>query len=313
MKFRAKNFHPTSCGTKIYPYICIRNTTDKTMIKIPDSYFKSGAMSCYILLIPLYAFFFLIGAKPFNIDTFMQVTQGQLAFRAAIMASIELVVVLFSRLSMLLVRSKHQINYTGFVIWELMEALVITMFCALFVWLMDKRTMTYVDLLPKLFLITCSILVFPYVIVALISEIQDKNNRLAKDQITIEKYASGQIGREESTLPFYDEKKSLKLAITANTLLYIEAADNYVNICYMNMDKMVRYPLRNSMRAIEQICEANNIVRCHRSYYVNLRKVSAIQKGPDGLFAELEYAGAPHIPVSTTYSESVTGRFSTLK
>lgn len=283
------------------------------MFKIPDSYFKNGILACYILLIPMYAFFFLIGTKPFHIDTFMQVTQGQLAFRAAIMASIELVVVLLSRLSMLLVRSKHQINYTGYIIWEIMEAIVITMFCALFVWLMDKRTMTYVDLLPKLFLITCSILVFPYIIVALISEVQDKNNRLAKDRVTIDKYASGQIGREESTLPFFDEKKSLKLAITANTLLYIEAADNYVNICYMNMDKMVRYPLRNSMRAIEQVCEANNIVRCHRSYYVNLRKVSALQKGPDGLFAELEYAGAPHIPVSATYSESVTGRFSTLK
>ena len=110
------------------------------MIKIPDSYFKNGILACYILLIPLYAFFFLIGAKPFHLDTFMQVTQGQLAFRAAIMASIELVVVLLSRLSMLLVRSKHQINYTGFVIWELMEALVITMFCALFVWLMDPSS-----------------------------------------------------------------------------------------------------------------------------------------------------------------------------
>lgn len=283
------------------------------MFKIPDSYFKGSILACYIALIPLYAFFFLIGAKPFHLDTFMQVTQGELAFRAAIMASIELVVVLLSRLAMLLVRSKHQITYTGFVTWEIIEAIVITMFCALFVWLMGKRTMPYVDLLPKLFLITCSILVFPYVIVALISEVQDKNNRLAKNRITIEKYASGQIGREESTLPFFDEKKSLKLAITANTLLYIEAADNYVNICYLNMDKIVRYPLRNSMRAIEQICEANNIVRCHRSYYVNLRKVSAIQKGSDGLFAELEYAGAPHIPVSTTYSETVTSRFSTLK
>ena len=174
-------------------------------------------------------------------------------------------------------------------------------------------SMGYVDLLPKMFLIVCSILVFPYIIVALLSEIKDKDNRIAKNLVTIEKYASGQIGREDSTLPFLDEKKALKLAITANSVLYVEAADNYVNICYMNMDKMIRYPLRNSMRAIEQICEANNIVRCHRSYYVNLRKVSAIQKGPDGLFAELEYTGAPHIPVSTTYSESVTSRFSTLK
>jgi hypothetical protein len=282
------------------------------MHKIPDSYFKGNTLATYILLIPLYAFFFLIGAKPYHLDTFMQVTQDQLAFRAAIMASIEIVVTLISRLSMLLVRSKHQINYTGFIIWELLEGLAIAMFCTLFVWLMDNRTMLYMELLPKLFIITFSILVFPYVIIALLAEIKDRDIRLAKDKVTIEKYATGQIGREDSTLPFLDDKKSLKLAVTANAILYIEAADNYVNICYLNNDKLVRFPLRSSMRSIEQICEANNIVRCHRSYYVNLRKVRAIQKGQDGLFAELTYAAAPHIPVSVTYSETVTGKFSTL-
>ncbi len=282
------------------------------MHKIPDSYFKGNTLATYILLIPLYAFFFLIGAKPYHLDTFMQVTQDQLAFRAAIMASIEIVVTLISRLSMLLVRSKHQINYAGFIIWELLEGLAIAMFCTLFVWLMDNRTMLYMELLPKLFIITFSILVFPYIIIALLAEIKDRDIRLAKDKVTIEKYATGQIGREDSTLPFLDDKKSLKLAVTANAILYIEAADNYVNICYLNNDKLVRFPLRSSMRSIEQICEANNIVRCHRSYYVNLRKVRAIQKGQDGLFAELTYAAAPHIPVSVTYSETVTGKFSTL-
>lgn len=282
------------------------------MHKIPDSYFKGNTLATYILLIPLYAFFFLIGAKPYHLDTFMQVTQDQLAFRAAIMASIEIVVTLISRLSMLLVRSKHQINYTGFIIWELLEGLAIAMFCTLFVWLMDNRTMLYMELLPKLFIITFSILVFPYIIIALLAEIKDRDIRLAKDKVTIEKYATGQIGREDSTLPFLDDKKSLKLAVTANAILYIEAADNYVNICYLNNDKLVRFPLRSSMRSIEQICEANNIVRCHRSFYVNLRKVRAIQKGQDGLFAELTYAAAPHIPVSVTYSETVTGKFSTL-
>lgn len=282
------------------------------MHKIPDSYFKSGILACYILLIPMYAFFFLIGAKPFHIDTFMDVTQGQLAFRAAIMVSIEVVAVLISRLIMLLVRSKHEITYTSFVIWELMEGVAITMFCALFVWLMDKRSMTYVDLLPKMFLITCSILIFPYVITSLVSELKERDNRILKDTVKLEKYATGQIGREDSTLPFLDDKKALKLAVTANAILYIEAADNYVNIHYLNNDKLVRFPLRNSMRAIEQTCQSNNIVRCHRSYYVNLRKIRAIQKGPDGLFAELTYTQAPHIPISTTYSQSVTGKFSTL-
>ena len=298
---------------KILPlYLHSELKKSKLMHKIPDSYFKGNILATYILLIPFYAFFFLIGAKPFHLDSFMQVTQEQLAFRSAIMASIEMVVVLISRLSMLLVRSKHQINYTGFIIWELMEGLSIAMFCTLFVWLMDQRTMPYMELLPKLSIITFSILVFPYVIVALLSEIKDRDIRLAKNMVTIEKYATGQIGREDSTLPFLDEKKSLKLAVTANAILYVEAADNYVNICYLNNDKLVRFPLRNSMRSIEQICESNNIVRCHRSYYVNLRKVRAIQKGQDGLFAKLTYAGAPHIPVSVTYSETVTGKFSTL-
>ena len=282
------------------------------MHKIPDSYFKGSIIAIYVLLIPMYAFFFLVGARPFHLDDFMMVTQNQLAFRAAIMASIELVVVLISRLIMLLVRSKKELTYTGFVIWELMEGLSITMFCALFVWLMDKRTMAYMDLVPKMFLITFSILLFPYVIVALWSEVKDRETRIAKNKITIEKYASGQIGREDSTLPFLDEKKALKLAVTANAILYVEAADNYVNICYLNNDKLIRYPLRSSMRSIEQICESNNIVRCHRSYYVNLRKIRAIQKGSEGLFAELTYPAAPHIPISITYSETVTGKFSTL-
>ena len=310
---RAINFAPFFVGRNFTP-IFASGTQKYTqfMHKIPDTYFKGNILACYILLIPMYAFFFLIGARPYHLDTFMNVTQDQLAFRSAIMASIEIVVVLISRLSMLLTRSKHQINYTGFVIWELMEGLAVTMFCALFVWLMDKRTMAYMELLPKMFLITFSLLVFPYVIVALISELKDRDYRIARNMVTIEKYASGQIGREDSTLPFLDEKKALKLAVTANAILYVEAADNYVNICYLNNDKLVRFPLRSSMRSIEQICESNNIVRCHRSYYVNLRKIRAIQKGPDGLFAELTYAAAPHIPVSTTYSETVTGKFSTL-
>ena len=282
------------------------------MHKIPDSYFKGNILACYILLIPMYAFFFLIGVKPFHLDDFIQVTQDQLSFRAAIMASIEIVVVLISRLSMLLVRSKHQINYTGFVIWELMEGLSITMFCTLFVWLMDKRVMPYTELLPKMFVITFTILLFPYFIVALFSELKDRDNSIARNKIIIERYATGQIGREDSTLPFLDDKKALKLAVTANAILYVEAADNYVNIFYLNNDKLVRFPLRNSMRGIEQICESNNIVRCHRSYYVNLRKVRAIQKDKEGLFAELTYPAAPHIPVSSTFSETVTGKFSTL-
>lgn len=280
------------------------------MKKIPDSYFTTGIILLYIVIIPIYAFFFLIGFKPLNMGMLMGVGTGQLAFRAAIMASIELVCVLFSRMSMLLLRNKLQLNYYQFFFWEFMEGVAVAMFCTLFVWLMDKRTVLYVDLLPSMFLITCSILVFPYIIVGLMSEVQDKNERIAAYNEKIKKYATGQIGRDNSTIPFLDDKNNLKLAVTASTLLYIEAADNYVNICYLNVDRLVKFPLRNSMKAIEEICTANNLARCHRSYYVNLKKVRAIQRTSDGIFAELEYAAAPRIPVSATYADSFIGKYS---
>lgn len=299
-------------GLKLSLYLHHKHKTDTYMNNIPDSYLSKDKIACYTLLIPLYSFFFLIGVKPFHLDIFMQVTQGQLAFRAAIMASIEIGVVLLSRLPMLLAHNHHQLRYTGYIVWELLEGLAISMFCTLFIWLMSKREMAYIELLPKMFLITYSILLFPYVIVALISEIQDRNRRLAKDQITIEKYQSGQIGRQDSTLPFLDEKKSLKLAVTAASVLYIEAADNYVNICYLNNDKLIRFPLRNSMKSIEQICESNNIVRCHRSYYVNVRKVRAIKRTSEGVYTELDYAAAPRIPVSGKYADSFIGKYSQL-
>ena len=275
------------------------------MHKIPDSYFKGNTLATYILLIPLYAFFFLIGAKPYHLDTFMQVTQDQLAFRAAIMASIEIVVTLISRLSMLLVRSKHQINYTGFIIWELLEGLAIAMFCTLFVWLMDNRTMLYMELLPKLFIITFSILVFPYIIIALLAEIKDRDIRLAKDKVTIEKYATGQIGREDSTLPFLDDKKSLKLAVTANAILYIEAADNYVMIHYSAQGKLQHYMLRATLRDIEEKFQDVGLRRTHRSYIVNFSRVKLLKRTNEGLMIDFDMEGVPNIPVSKTYMDTV--------
>lgn len=282
------------------------------MKKIPDSYFTNGILLTYVVFIPIYAFFFLIGFKPFHIDLLMGVDMGQLAFRAAIMASIEFVCVLFSRMTMLLLRSRLKLNYYQFFFWEVMEGVLVTMFCTLFIWLMDKRAELYVNLLPSMFLITCSILVFPYIIAALISEVKDKNGRISALADKLDKYATGQVGRDGSTISFYDTNNNLKLAVTASTLLYIEAADNYVIICYLKSDKLVKYPLRNSMKSLEEVCAANNLVRCHRSYYVNLKKVRAIQRTSAGVFAELDFPSAPVIPVSSTYSDSFIGKYSQL-
>ncbi|MBO4500164.1 MAG: LytTR family transcriptional regulator [Bacteroidaceae bacterium] len=278
------------------------------MRKIPESYFDQGMMICYILLMPLFTFFYLIVFKPLHIDILFDVDINQLAFRAIIMTSIQLVCTLISRLAMLLVRNRMDLGRFQFVMWEFVEMVVIVMFFTLFNWLMNHRSEPYFTLLPSMFLIALSTMVFPYVTVNLLSELNYKGIQVEERDDTIRKYASGQIGNESSPIHFRDSQNNLKLVVAAGLVLYIEAANNYVIICYMKNDRMVKYQLRNKMKELEEVCMQNNLVRCHRSYFINLRHVKVIQKEPDGMYAELEYDGAPHIPVSKTYADQIIGK-----
>lgn len=275
------------------------------MKHIPDTYYEKRILFCYIILIPIYSFFFLIGFKPFHIDLLLDVDINQLAFRAAIIMAIEIVVTLISRMTMLLTKDSMQLTHSQYLMWECVEATAIAMFTTLFIWLIGQRTQSYFSLLPSMFIITVSILLFPYIIASLIAELNDRNNTIEQKNGTITKYATGQIGNESSPIHFRDTQNNLKLVVAAGLILYIEAANNYVDICYLRGDKMIRYQLRNRMKEIEEICTANNLVRCHRSYFINLKRVRVIQKESDGIYAELEYTDAPHIPISKTYADQI--------
>lgn len=280
--------------------------------KLPDSFVSMNTMLCYILLMPIYTFFFFILFKPFHADIEMGLTLSQFAFRASILMSIQLVIVLISRISMKLLKDVLGLNYYNYLFWEFAEVLMLAMFYSLFEWLLIGTAKAYFSILPTTFIYLFLVLIFPYVILALISELIDRNQTLSSLSEIIEKYESGQIGADNSPVHFLDEKNNLKLLVTADTILYIEASDNYSNISYINSGKITKYSLRNTMKGIESVCIENNLIRCHRSYFINLKKVKIIQRGKDGLFAELDYIGTPRVPISKTYSDHVVKKFSSL-
>jgi len=51
------------------------------------------------------------------------------------------------------------------------------------------------------------------------------------------------------------------------------------------------------------------LVRCHRSYVVNINKVKVLRKDKEGLFLDLDYLDLPDLPISKTYSEQVVKLF----
>jgi DNA-binding LytR/AlgR family response regulator len=128
----------------------------------------------------------------------------------------------------------------------------------------------------------------------------------------IERLAEGQGFRASTRnmIPFYDDKGNLKFSVKKENLLYLESAENYVSICYINKDKVSKYLLRDTLKKIEETFSGSGIVRCHRSYMVNFEKVKVIRRESDGLKLGFDNPLVMDIPVSKTYINPVMETFS---
>ena len=103
----------------------------------------------------------------------------------------------------------------------------------------------------------------------------------------------------------------MRLSVTRENLLYIEAADNYVNVWYLNKNAPAKLLLRNSLKTIEKYLEHTNVNRCHRSYMVNLETVNVIRRQKNGIYMAFGLDLVSDIPVSKKYDEKISRWFST--
>jgi LytTr DNA-binding domain len=99
-----------------------------------------------------------------------------------------------------------------------------------------------------------------------------------------------------------NEKDSIEL--TTESLFFIESSDNYSTIYYEKDGKLHKELIRSSLTRLESQISSENIVRCHRSFIVNLDKVEKVTGNAQGYKLHLE---APEllVPVARKYSEVV--------
>ena len=108
---------------------------------------------------------------------------------------------------------------------------------------------------------------------------------------------------------FYDEKGELKLSVKPEMLYYLMAADNYVEIHYMNGGKMEKLLIRNTLKNIEWRFRDKDLVRCHRSYIVNVSKVQVLRRKDGEVLLDFGEDKIAPIPVSKGYGEKIIERF----
>ena len=118
--------------------------------------------------------------------------------------------------------------------------------------------------------------------------------------------AGGSAG--SAKVDFYDKGGRLTFAARLEDVLFIEAADNYTNIHYVNDDKEETFILHNSMKEIESRYADRGLVRCQRGFMVNLANVKLMRKEPNGFSLELNHS-TRRVPVSKSYADNVMRHF----
>jgi DNA-binding LytR/AlgR family response regulator len=156
-------------------------------------------------------------------------------------------------------------------------------------WMMQNNPGSYLDYLSPCFELILFTLAIPYAILALSIRIYDFNNM---------KYEQENTNR----MRFYDVNHNLKFVVTADSILYIGAEENYINIYYTDNGRVRCYVLRSSMRSVDELCLSNGLVRCHRSFYVNPTHVRVLRKDKEGFVsAQLDVDDVRDIPVSKKF------------
>ncbi len=200
---------------------------------------------------------------------------------------------------------KHEITIGGYALWILLEIFFMSLFYTIYTLVLNPER-EYLSAFKESSINTSLVLLLPYSVLHLYFSYQEKERqlRLLEEDRT-------EVANRLSVFSFYDEKRELRLSVKRSNLLYIESADNYVCIWYLNKGVLTKFMLRNSLKAIEESLAETNVLRCHRSYMVNFDQVKVIRREKDGVYLELGVEKVPDIPISKTYSEKVTHWFMT--
>ena len=247
--------------------------------KIPSYIYGKQNIVRLILWTALFALVFINIYKPFSSTSWYKVSEFKFFVFSSLIILTGVLVVVLSRIILFHWGKRHAITVRAYAIWIVLEIFFMSLFYTIYTLVLN----------PDLY--------FSY-------KEKERQLRLLEENQT-------EAAVRQSVFSFYDEKNELRLSVKRSNLLYLESADNYVCIWYLNKGQLTKFMLRNSLKAIEESLADTNVLRCHRSFMVNFDQVKVIRREKEGVYLELGIEKVPDIPISKTYSEKVTRWFQT--
>lgn len=267
------------------------------MKPIARTYYKMPAIIMFFTVIPIFYFLFVLAYRPYDIETFLAVGKGKYTLNLIICSLIVLGVMVFSRMLLYILRRALDLNWPLYILWCTGEVVLCGLFMSIPMGIGWAGHQAYFTTMSLCVMHTAGILVFPLSILTMAVQLHVLGKQADKAPYV----------DERTLIRFYDEQKRLKLAVSSEAVLYIEAEENYVHVVHLDNGRVREYTLRSSMRALEESAVRHGLVRCHRSYFLNPNHVELLRKDVNGYaLAQLDRENVKQIPVSKRYYDTVS-------
>ena len=283
--------------------------SSKLFQKIPKYLLTKQNQIAMVLFVSVFAVIFINIFKPFGSEDWMTMgkfTPTQYLLWSTILVTLGMSIVAISRMIMYHYSKKptHNISILKYIMWVIVELLLLSASFTILALITSYggAERDPMEIYKNALQNTVFIMFIPYLICIMYLSYQDKSAKLR----TIMEENIG--NKSISFIAFHDDRGILQLSVAKENLLYIESADNYISTWYLKNGQLKKQLIRITMKDLSQQLADTNIVRCHRSFMVNLDQIKVLRREKENLFIELGYPGLKEIPISKTYGEEVLKR-----
>uniref|UniRef100_UPI0040571C6F LytR/AlgR family response regulator transcription factor n=1 Tax=Alistipes sp. TaxID=1872444 RepID=UPI0040571C6F len=279
------------------------------MKEIPKFIYSRVNQIFMVLFVPFFALIFINLYRPLDFDriddSFLRAfdisREARVQLIALTMVLGGMVIAAASRIIMGLYTKRYTMTYIGYIVWIFGELLAMVTALTLATLLTDT-TKTITEIFRNSFVKTFLIVFIPYALCYIyfiwqenLRELRALRKQIERDETVLQK----------AYVQIVDEKGEMRLSIRRENLVSIESADNYVCIYYLNGDKIKKSMVRNTISRVAEHLNGSRIVRCHRSYMINLDHAKVLHRDKEGVFIEVGIEGVPDIPISRTYADNI--------
>ena len=258
----------------------------------------------------LFAVVFLNIYIPFSDTAWFGLGDSVMFLLTIAFIAISILILIVSRLLMYRSKRYFEMSYIAYIIWCIAEIIAV---CAFYTWLTfdiaSPKDEAVMQIFLRTFLYGTIALGVPYLISGMYFSIIDKNNTIRL--MSYENVVTDEpIKPETQKITLFDNSGALKLSLSPENLYYIESDDNYIKVWYTDSKgELKQYMLRCRLKTVEESFKDSGLVRCHRKYIVNIKKVKVLRKETEGYVLDLDNEAIPPLTVTKTYTDTVLSHF----